>query len=270
MNNRNEQVLSSQKHGNKVSVVLAVYNEEENLRNCLSSIKDLASEIIIVDGGSKDRTLEIAREFGAKIIQTDNPPVFHINKNKAIDAASKDWVLQLDADEIVDDKLAQEIKRVVNLKSDVNGYWIPRKNFFLGKFLTKGGQYPDYTLRLYRRGKGKLPAKDVHEQAEIIGKIGYLKNSLLHLRDKKFSEYLIRFNRYTDLLASQLYDQKIKIGVIPFINYMLIKPFFWFIKVYIRHKGFIDLFPGFVFAFFSSLRFPVSYYKLWRYYENRN
>lgn len=253
----------------KISVVSAVFNEEENLKACLDSVKDLAWEIVVVDGGSTDKTLETAKAFGARIIQTNNPPVFHINKNKAIDAARGDWILQLDADEIVSKDLAEEIKNAAASKAQINGYWIPRRNFFLGRFLTKGGQYPDYTLRLYRRGKGWLPAKDVHEQAEVIGKVGYLKNDLLHLRDKNFSEYLRRFKRYTDLLATQLKDKGLKVNLVSFMSYMFIKPSFWFIKVFIRHKGFVDGFPGFVFAFFSSLRFPVSYYKLWRLYENR-
>lgn len=252
----------------KISVVLAVFNEEKNLENCLRSVSDFAWEIIVADGGSTDKTLDTAGKFNARIIHADNPSVFHINKNKAIDAARGDWILQLDADEIVTKKLADEIKRVISSKSDINGYWIPRRNFFLGRFLTKGGQYPDYTLRLYRRGKGRLPAKDVHEQAEVSGKTGYLKNDLFHLRDKVFSEYLKRFGRYTDLLASQLKDKGIKINVISFLNYEFIKPLYWFLKVFIRHKGFADGFPGFVFAFFSSLRFPVSYYKLWRLYES--
>ncbi len=254
----------------KISIVLATFNEEQNLRNCLESVKDIAWEIVIVDGGSRDKTIEVAKEFGAKIIQTNNPPVFHINKNKAIDASHGDWILQLDADELLTHELVAEIKKVVNSNSDINGYWFPRRNFFLGRYLTKGGQYPDYTLRLYRKGKGRLPAKDVHEQAEVLGRVGYLKNDLLHLRDKKFSDYIKRFNRYTDLLASQLQDKGIKISIFSFISYIFIKSIYWFFKVYIRHKGFVDGFPGFVFAFFSSLRFPVAYFKLWRLYAGRN
>src|SRR3989338_10093901 len=138
----------------KISVVLAVFNEEENLRQCLDSIRALAWEIVIVDGGSTDKTLEIARDFGARLLKTDNPQIFHINKNKAIDAAVGDWILQLDADEVVTEELSSEIKKTTSLKSNINGYWIPRRNFFLGRFLTKGGQYPDYTLRLYKRGQG--------------------------------------------------------------------------------------------------------------------
>lgn len=245
----------------KISVVLAVYNEEANLKNCLESVKDLAWEIVVVDGGSEDKTLEIAKQFDAKIISTDNPPVFHINKNKAIDASCGDWILQLDADEVVSNELAKEIREVVSLKSGPNGYWIPRKNYFLGKFLSKGGQYPDYTLRLYRHGKGHLPAKDVHEQAQVEGEVGFLKNDLLHLRNKNFSEYLRRFNTYTSLLASQIRQDGLNAGVGSSINYFFIKPMFWFLKAYFRHRGYIDGFPGFVFALFSSLRFPVSYIK---------
>lgn len=238
----------------KISVVLAVFNEENNLKNCLESVKNLAWEIVVVDGGSQDKTLEIAKSFGAKIIQTDNPPIFHINKNKAIDAALGDWVLQLDADEVVTEKLVKEIKKVTEASFDITGFWIPRKNFFLGKFLTKGGQYPDYTLRLYKKGLGRLPAKDVHEQVEVSGKVGYLKNDLLHLRDKTFSIYIERFNRYTNLLATQIKNP-------TFGDFIFIKPIFWFIKAYLRHKGFMDGFPGFIFALFSSLRFPVAYIK---------
>lgn len=254
----------------KISVVLAVFNEEKNLKQCLESIKDLASEIVIVDGGSRDKTLDIAKSFNSKIIQTSNPANFHINKNIAIDKAEGDWILQLDADEVVSKALAREIKGVVGLKSDTNGYWIPRRNFFLGAFLTKGGQYPDYTLRLYRRGKGRLPAKDVHEQAQVQGKVKYLENDLLHLRDKNFANYLERLDRYTSLAALQMEESKIKIDVLSFVNFIFLKPFFWFIKAYLRHRGYVDGFPGFVFALFSSFRYPIAYIKYWSNYACRH
>lgn len=255
----------------KLSVVLAVYNEEANLGDCLEAVKNLACEIIIVDGGSKDKTLEIAKKYKAKIIETDNPLIFHINKNRAIKNASCDWVLQLDADEIVTKELEEEIKKILETDSDINGYWIPRRNFFLGTYLKKGGQYPDYTLRFYRRGKGTLPGKSVHEQAVVEGKVGYLKNDLLHLRDKNFTVYLERLSRYTDLLSSEIKEKRVKINLYSFLQYIFFKPIFWFLKAYIRHKGFMDGFPGFVFALFSALRFPIAYVKyIEKYYENRN
>lgn len=248
-----------------LSVVLATYNEEQNLADCLQSVKNLANEIIIVDGGSKDNTVEIAKRFGALVIITDNPPIFHINKQKAIDKATKEWVLQLDADERVSQELADEIKQVL-LRGDkeINGYWLPRKNYFLGRFLMKGGQYPDYSLRLYKRGKGRLPQKDVHEQAVVEGKTGHLQHPLIHIADPNFSRYSLRFNRYTDLLAKDLAVENPKFKIITAGRYLFLSPAWWFVMTYGRHKGFMDSWQGFVFSFFSALRFPVSYIKYLR------
>lgn len=251
-----------------LSVVLATFNEEKNISECLKSVEGLAEEIIVVDGGSSDKTVELAKKFGAKVKITNNPPIFHINKQKAINMATKDWVLQLDADERVTPSLCDEIKNQISKikDNDTNGYWVPRKNWFLGRFLLKGGQYPDYTLRLYKRNKGKLPQKSVHEQAVVDGKVGYLKNPLIHMADLSFSRYLIRFNKYTDLIANELKEEKIDYNPIMGIKYLIILPLWWFLLTYVRHKGFMDSWQGFIFSFFSSLRFPVSYVK---YLKNR-
>lgn len=248
-----------------LSVVLATHNEEKSLRDCLESVKDFADEIIIVDGNSTDKTQEIAKYFGAKIITTTNKKNFHINKQVAIDAASKEWILQLDADERLTKELKIEIEKVINSKRDINGYWLPRKNWFLGRFLLKGGVYPDYTLRLYKNGKGRLPQKDVHEQAIVNGKVEYLKEPLIHMADPSFHRYIHRWNRYTDFIAHQYQAEKIKINLFNTLVYVFIYPLWWFLKVYIRHKGFMDGWQGFAFAFFSSLRFPVSYIKYTRF-----
>lgn len=247
-----------------LSVVLATFNEEKNLSECLDSVRDLADEIIIVDGTSTDKTVEIAKKHGAKVVVTENLPNFHINKQKAIDLATEDWILQLDADERVAPELVQEIKsKIQNPKPETNGYWLARKNWFLGRFLMKGGQYPDYTLRLYRKGKGHLPQVHVHEQAEVIGQVEYLKHALLHFPYKNFASYLVKWKRYNNLLATQikntLKDKNFFMKITYAVGYLIIKPAHWFLTTYIRHKGFMDLWPGFVFSFFSALRFPVSY-----------
>lgn len=245
-----------------ISVVLATYNEENTITDCLESVKNLADEIIIVDGSSTDRTVEIAKSFGAKVIITENHLNFHINKQKAIEAASKDWILQLDADERVTLELSKEIrKRLASSVQRLDGYWIPRKNWFLGRFLMKGGVYPDYTLRLYRRGKGRLPMKDVHEQAIVYGKVSYIKEPLVHIADPTFSRYLKRFDRYTDFIAGQLKEKRIGKHPLRMLQYLLLLPIWWFFKVFVRHKGFMDGWQGFVFSFFSALRFPLSYIK---------
>lgn len=244
-----------------ISIVLATYNEEKNIKLCLESVKDFADEIIIVDGSSSDQTVAIAKNFSAKIINADNPTNFHINKQKAIDAATKDWILQLDADERVTLELADEIHSKIINRSNINGYWIPRKNWFLGRFLMKGGVYPDYTLRLYKRGKGRLPMKDVHEQAVVDGKTEYFENPLIHMADPEFSRYIKRFDRYTSFISQQMKEKNEGKDPWSMIKYIVVLPLWWFGKSYLRHKGFMDSWQGLVFSFFSSMRFPVSYIK---------
>lgn len=252
--------------GKTLSVVLATFNEEKNLSACLDSIKDIADEIIIVDGTSSDKTVEVAKKFGAKVKITTNKQNFHINKQMAINMATKDWILQLDADEHAGKDLKEEIKEILEKDpKKYNGYWMPRKNLFLGRFLMKGGQYPDYTLRFYRKGKGKLPQKDVHEQAVVEGERGYLKSALLHYPYENFYHYYRKWNKYNDFFANQIKEEeKSKNLIQKFISaflYLFIRPSYWFLLTYIRHKGFVDSWQGFVFSLFSSLRFPVSYIK---------
>lgn len=251
-----------------ISVAITTYNEEENISICLASVFDWVKEIVLVDGSSTDKTVEIAKKYKANIIIVKNLPNFHFNKQKAIDNCKHKWILQLDADEVVSEELRQEIINI-NEEEGINGYWMPRKNYFLGRFLNKGGQYPDYTLRLYKRGKGYLPCKSVHEQANVEGKTAYLKNPLLHYVYPDFNHYLKHFRLYTDFFASELRQEKMKINLFSLLDYMLMKPLWWFMMTFFRHKGFMDGIPGFVFSFFSALRFPVAFLKYWQ-KENNN
>lgn len=248
-----------------LSVAIATFNEEKNLTDCLKSVQDFADEIVIVDGNSSDSTVEIAKMFDAKIKETTNKQNFHINKQMAIDMCSKDWILQLDADERVSDELGKEIVSVLKTEKMKQGYWLPRKNYFLGRFLLKGGQYPDYSMRFYENGKGRLPQKDVHEQAVVSGEVGYLKNPLLHYPYRNFKSYLQKWSRYNSFFATQIRDQLEKrnfiLKVLYAINYLVLKPTLWFLVSYIRHKGFMDGVQGLIFSFFSAIRFPVSFIK---------
>ncbi|AKM79462.1 MAG: Glycosyltransferase involved in cell wall biogenesis [Candidatus Beckwithbacteria bacterium GW2011_GWB1_47_15] len=253
-----------------LSVVLATFNEAENITLCLKSIKGLADEVIVVDGSSEDDTRKLAKKFGAKVFKVKNHPMFHTNKQKAVELVSGRWVLQLDADEQVSPQLAAEIKKIVTQKkTPFAGYNVARKNFFLSRFLTKGGQYPDYVIRLFLNGRGHFPQKSVHEQIVIKGKVGFLKNDLTHYADPNFARYLTRFNRYTDLDAAELARLKEKPGFSLGLSYFIFKPTVWFVKAYFRHKGFVDGLPGFIFALMSSLRFPVIFIKLWERYARR-
>ncbi|MEO8581134.1 MAG: glycosyltransferase family 2 protein [Patescibacteria group bacterium] len=259
-----------------ISVVLATYNEEKNIARCLQSVKKFTDEIIVVDGTSTDNTVEIAKKLGARVIKTTNKPVFHINKQLAMNEAKGELVLQLDADEVVDDELANFIQQVHTKmmhhdeKKLPSAWWIKRKNWFLNKFLTKGGQYPDPVIRLYQNGKARLPQKDVHEQMDVDGDLGWADGHLLHYSSPTFTEYLRKWNDYTSLKATQLREAKVNISIKNTIVYLVFKPLMIFLSIFIRHKGFVDGYPGFVFALYSGLYFPVSYLKLWELLEKKN
>lgn len=281
----------------KLSVAIATFNEEENIARCLVAIKDIADEIIVVDGTSADNTVKMAKKFGAKVAVTNNPPVFHINKQKAIDNCQGEWILQLDADEMVSEKLAKEIRKVISLgdeeietyqktlakrelflrhqkilikrdgeigneKGEYAGFFVPRLNYFLGKYLRYGGVYPDGVIRLVKNGKAHFPCQSVHEQIVIDGRVGWLKNDLIHLADISFKKYLYRNNKYINLMITELKEKNIGKDLPQFLNYFLIKPFWWFMWTLFRHKGILDGYQGIVFSFFSALRFPRAY---WRY-----
>lgn len=283
----------------KLSVALATFNEEKNIGKCLESVGEIADEIVVVDGSSTDKTKDIAQSFGAKVIVASNPVMFHINKQKAINASTGDWILQLDADEVVSEKLAQEILEIVKktdkeieeyeekipnitmfrrhqrLLDERDGkigdddmpyvaFFIPRANYFLGRYLMHGGVYPDGVIRLFKKGKAYLPCKDVHEQFSVNGRVGWFQNNLLHYDSPTFKKYITRNNRYTAFMAIQYKDEKLPKNPIVFLNYVFIKPIHWFLLTFIRHKGFLDFWQGFVFSFFSSLRFAISYIKYLR------
>lgn len=278
----------------KLTVALATYNEEKNLQACLESVKDIADEIVIVDGTSSDKTVEIAEMFGAKVTIRQNEKIFHINKQKALDMASNEWILQLDADEIVSKKLASEIKKILDFNEkeldayqdslpnkqlflrhqklleerdgyigtktgDYAAFFIPRLNYFLGRNLRFGGVYPDGVIRLVKKNTAYFPCKDVHEQIAVNGRVGWLQNDLIHMADPTFDRYLQRNSRYIDLIVKQLADEKLEKNYFNFFKYLFVLPNWWFLFTFIRHKGFLDGWQGFVFSFFSALRFPRAY-----------
>lgn len=246
----------------KISVAIAAFNEEKNIVDCLESVK-WADEIILVDGNSKDKTREIAKKYTDKIIVTENKPMFHINKNMSIDACTSDWILVLDADERVPDELASEMRQTVKKGSDFAAFWIKRSNYFLGGWLKKGGAYPDPVIRFFKKGKARHPEISVHEQLKVDGEVGWFKNDLLHFADPSFSRYLMRSNRYTSLEAEKIFGDDPGTGIVSIINYFILKPKFRFLSLYLRHRGFMDGFPGFVWALYSALHIATSYVKYW-------
>jgi glycosyltransferase involved in cell wall biosynthesis len=257
-----------------LSVVLATYNEESNITRCLEAVVEIADEIIVVDGSSTDETAKLARAAGARVLNTTNKPNFHINKQLAIDEAKGELILQLDADEIVDDELQSFISRLHDkLTTSPNwtgpvAWYLQRKNHFLGSFLRKGGQYPDPVIRLFLKGKANLPQKDVHEQMSVDGETATAEGHLLHYSNPSFADYLRKFNTYTSFTAQSAFKKETAISAGNTVEWFVIKPLSTFFTLYLRHKGFVDGVPGFVFALMSGLHHPVAYLKLWELHES--
>lgn len=283
----------------KLSVVLAVRNEEGNIARCLESIKDLADEIIIADEYSTDRTVEIAKSFGSKVkvFEEIHHDVFHITKQKATEKATGDWILELDADEVVTPDLANEVRQVIEMNDkqildrkpkdskkqklfnrhqrvieerdgkvgtdggEVVAFFIPRINIFVGRPLIHGGVYPDAVIRLVKRGKAYWPAHDVHEQMKIEGRVAWLFSDLEHYDSPTLKRYIWRNDRYTSLLAQDFEQKKLPKTINVLFFYSFVKPFLEFLNYFIRHKAYLDGIPGFLWSAFSALRFEIAYFK---------
>jgi len=282
-----------------ISVVLATFNEENNIKACLDSVKGWVDEMIIIDEFSTDKTKEIAEGLGAKVYQEPHEQIFHITKNKAISKAKSAWILQLDADERITPEMKTEIigilegtyfgynnwisplRHTINqivkifpepqpLKKAASAYWLPRKNFFLTRYLKNTGQYPDPVIRIFQKGKAILPAKDVHEQMKVEGVTGWLKTDLDHYATPDFSRYLLRENRYSSLQARFYKEQGLKISFLNTLKFLFFKPAGTFLNLYFRRRGFLDGLPGFVFSLYSGLHHAFSYMKLWELYKNED
>jgi len=246
----------------KISIALITYNEEENIKDCLKSVQ-WADEIVVVDGSSKDKTREIAKEMGARVIKTTNKLFFDTNKNLAIEACQGDWILLLDADERVTPELAKEINTTINNSSPKQpvAYWLKRKNYFLGRYLRKGGQYPDAVIRLFKKGQVRMPTETVHQQLKVDGETGWLENDLLHWATPTFSRYWMRERRYSSLEALEMLKNKVSLNPVNWVKYLIFRPKRTFFLLYFRHKGFMDGWPGFVFAFFSGFHHAWAFKK---------
>lgn len=241
----------------KISVCLATINEEENIKDCLESVR-WADEIVIVDGQSTDKTVAIAKKYTNKVFRRKNPLMFHLNKQKAFDKATGDWILYLDADERVPAKLKAEILKAV--KGSVNGYWLPRKNIIFGKWIKNDFWYPDYQLRLFKRGKAFLPCKSVHEQPKLEGKAKYLKNHLVHYNYRTVSQFVRKIDTLYSPNDAQVYLTKGKqVDWYDAIGF----PFKEFLATFFARKAYQDGLHGLVLSLFQAFSAFLTFTRLW-------
>jgi glycosyltransferase involved in cell wall biosynthesis len=240
-----------------VSVTIISKNEAHNVEECLHSVR-WASEIILVDQFSEDGTAEIARRLGAEVFQ-EPWRGFAGQKNLAIDKAGGPWILSLDADERVTPSLRREIEEELSQGSEYSGYYIARKNFFCGQWIRHGGWYPDYNLRLFRKGEGYFRDRSVHEKVVVNGKVGYLEHALEHFTYRSVSDFLLRLETYSRLAA-----QEVPAKSRSSISYTLcFRPLFTFINMYLLRGGILDGAAGFFlavsYAYYTFLKYYRSY-----------
>jgi glycosyltransferase involved in cell wall biosynthesis len=272
-----------------LSVVIITFNEEANLARTLESVKPLVAdgkgEIIVVDSGSTDRTVEMAKSFGAKVF-VEEWKGYAAQKNSAIDKATGDWILSLDADEEVDSELAEELlgrsashapripprewcltmshsspPNLVALKGRPAGFFLWRKNFFLGRWIKHGGFWPDPKLRIFRRGRGSFENRAVHEDVKVEGRVTLIPfGALVHHSYPTLSDYIEHMNRYSSL-GAEMVLAKGKVGF-SFID-IVVRPLFTFIYNYFFRFGFLDRREGFLLHLYHAVYVSWKYAKAW-------
>jgi glycosyltransferase involved in cell wall biosynthesis len=240
-----------------VSVCVICFNEESNLRRCLDSVS-WADEIVVVDSMSDDNTVEIARSYGVQLYQREWSGYVD-QKNHALSKANEEWVLSLDADEEVPEALRSEIQEAVVRPAAMNGYRIPRRSYYQGRWINHSGFYPDRQLRLFRKALGRWTGGRVHERMEVQGSVGDLKNDLLHYPyQDSLSGLLRKTDAFTSLMAEDLYDR----GKRYHLWKLIARPGMKFLEVYFLKLGFMDRVPGLIIATLSAFAMFVRYAKL--------
>jgi glycosyltransferase involved in cell wall biosynthesis len=245
-----------------LSVILITKNEEANLKDCLESVS-FADEIIVVDSQSSDKTQEIARSFGAKLEITSDWPGFGPQKNRALNLATQDWVLSIDADERVTPELKQEILATMASANAADCYAIPRSSWYCGRFMKHSGWYPDYVDRLFKRGSAKFSDHLVHERLLPTGSSGKLNNHFLHYSYRDFSQVLKKVDVYSSAAAQQAFKQGKKGG----LGEALIHGFWAFFRTYVLRRGFLDGKHGLALAISNAATSYYKYLKLWQLHQ---
>jgi glycosyltransferase involved in cell wall biosynthesis len=249
---------------NGLSVVIITRDEEEAIGAALDSVA-FADEIVLVDSGSRDRTLEIARARGAKVIETTDWPGFGAQKNRALDHATRDWVFSLDADERVTPELRAEIEALVNGAATHDAYEAARLSSYCGRYMRHGGWWPDHVTRLFRRGKARFSDDLVHERLVVDGSTGRLKGHLLHEAFEDFEEVLRKVDQYSSANARMMHAR----GKRGSLASAVLHGGWAFVRTYILRAGFLDGRHGFMLAVSNAEGTYYRYLKLMRLDEKR-
>lgn len=241
-----------------LSVIIITQDEEKNIGACLGSV-GFADEVIVLDGGSSDRTREIAEGLGAKVHVAGDWQGFGVQKNRALALASQEWVLSLDADERVSGQLAGAVRAVVAGQSPGNAYEMARATWYCGKFLRYSGTSPDYVLRLFRRGSARFSDALVHERLVPDGPVARLQGRLLHYSFRNFSDVLQKTDAYSEASARQALAK----GRNSSVGEAVGRGLWMFFRTYFLKLGFLDGAHGFANAVSASQGTYYRYMKIW-------
>jgi len=241
----------------RLSVVVVTLNEEERLRACLETVA-WADELIVVDALSQDKTAQIAREFTDRVIVRPWPG-FAAQKNFGVGEAGGDWILSLDADEQVSAELRDEIVGVLADDGPHDGYRAPRRNIFWGQSVRHGGLWPDWQLRLFRRGRGRFVERAVHESVEVRGSVGRLHGTLVHRSYRDIADFLARADRYSTLAA----EEWVKSGKRVRASDLVVRPAGRFLSMYVLKLGCLDGGRGFLLATLYAYYVFIRSAKAW-------
>jgi glycosyltransferase involved in cell wall biosynthesis len=242
-----------------ISLVMIAKNEEKDIANCINSAKDLVDEIIVVENGSTDKTVEVAKSLGAKVLHREFD-TFASQKNYALSLAKNDWVLHLDPDEYLSEELKAEIKKALTEnKGNPDGYDIPYKNYFLGKLMRHTGLGSEHHVRLFKKSKSMFGGGLIHEGIRVEGKTLKLRGHIVHNSYPDMEEYLEKFNDYTTLAANKMFAASKKFSIFRVLS---VPVEFW--KRFLFKLGFLDGFRGLVWSAISAFYVFVKYVKLWK------
>ncbi len=239
----------------KISATIITYNEERNIVRAIESLR-CCDEIVVVDSGSNDRTVELATNLGARVVE--NPwPGYSSQKNFASQQAANDWILSIDADESLSEALEGEIWQIKKNGPRCDGYTVARLAQYLGRWILHSGWYPDRKVRLFNRQQARWVGEYVHESVQVDGRVGHLKSNLLHFTCSSLSEHLKTIDQYTTLAAEQIVAQKKPIGT----RNLLVQPVWTFIHTYFFKRGYLDGTEGLAIAYMAAMYNFVKYAK---------
>lgn len=242
----------------QLSVYVIAYNDEPNMRACLESVS-WADELVVVDSHSTDATEKISREFTDKVYQVDFHGFGRL-RNEAVSLTTHDWVFSLDTDERATPELRDEIRRLLDRGPDADAYFVPRRNYFLGRWIKHCGWYPDYRQpQLFRKSRLRYRDEAVHESFDLDGRIGYLKNAALQFPFRDIDHYLAKQDRYSNLMARRMVEQGRRFHAHQLVTHSLGT----FLKMYITRAGFLDGMPGLILSGLYAYYTFVKYAKFW-------